>query len=62
MKKSLNISLSESTDHRAVSSNVDDEWKELKVADEVSGKRKKQRRREGLNIWNDNITKGIKEK
>ena len=36
------------TDHRAVSLNVDDEWKELKdtilkVADEVLGNRKKQR-------------------
>ena len=55
------------TDHRAASLNVDDEWKELKdtifkVADEVLGKRKKQKQRKVLNIWNDNIVKSIKEK
>ena len=55
------------TDNRAVSLNVDDEWKKLndtilKVVDEVLGKRKKLRRRKGLKIWNDTMAKSIKEK
>ena len=47
IRKLYSDGLKQYTDHRAVSLNVDDEWKELKdnilkAADEVLGKRKKQ--------------------